>query len=103
MTHRNFYCRVKLPKDDRYKTIALGPSDPQAARELAVDKDAEVRVLRKHDHPVFNRPFRKVAEGYIAVQQRRVDTGEIPKRGAKISRTSCLVRSTFMSAAHRFT
>ena len=28
VTHRNFYCRVKLPKDDRYKTIALGTPDP---------------------------------------------------------------------------
>jgi hypothetical protein len=77
VTHRNFYCRVKMPKDDRYKTIALGTSNPESARELAIEKDAEIRVLLKHDHPVFNRSFRKVAEEYLAVQQRRADTGEI--------------------------
>jgi integrase len=77
VAHSNFYCRIKLPKADRYKTIALGTTDLRAARELAVDKDAEIRVLLKHDHPVFNRSFRKVAEEYIAVQQRRADTGEI--------------------------
>ena len=68
VAHSNFYCRIKLPKADRYKTIALGTTDLRAARELAVDKDAEIRVLLKHDHPVFNRSFRKVAEEYIAVQ-----------------------------------
>ena len=58
VAHSNFYCRIKLPKADRYKTIALGTTDLRAARELAVDKDAEIRVLLKHDHPVFNRSFR---------------------------------------------
>jgi integrase len=77
VAHRNFYCRVKMPKDDRYKTIALGTSNPESARELAIEKEAEIRVLLKHDHPVFNRSFRKVAEEYLAVQQRRADTGEI--------------------------
>ena len=77
VTHRNFYCRVKLPKDDRYKTIALGTPDPQSARDRAFDHDADVRFRLKHDVPVFNRPFRQVAEEFIAVQQRRADTGEI--------------------------
>ena len=77
VTHRNFYCRVKLPKDDRYKTIALGTPDREAARDRAFDHDADVRFRLKHDVPVFNRPFRQVAEEFIAVQQRRADTGEI--------------------------
>ena len=74
VAHRNFYCRVKLPKADRYKTIALGTANPEAARELAMEKDAEISVLLKHNHPVFNRSFRKVAEEYLAVQERRVET-----------------------------
>jgi integrase len=77
VAHSNFYCRIKLPKADRYKTIALGTANPEAARALAIDKDAEIRVLLEHDHPVFNRSFRKVAEEYLAVQQRRAETGEI--------------------------
>ena len=103
VTHRNFYCRVKLPKDDRYKTIALGTPDPEAARDRAFDHDADVRFRLKHDVPVFNRPFRQVAEEFIAVQQRRADTGEISAgRASKISKMSCLARSTAMSAAPRF-
>ena len=77
VAHRNFYCRIKLPKDDRYKTIALGTPDRDAARDRAFDHDADVRFRLKHDVPVFNRPFRQVAEEFIAVQQRRADTGEI--------------------------
>ena len=77
VSHRNFYCRIKLPKDDRYKTIALGTPDRDAARDRAFDHDADVRFRLKHDVPVFNRPFRQVAEEFIAVQQRRADTGEI--------------------------
>ena len=68
---------MKLPKDERYKTIALGTSDAQAARDRAFDHDADVSFRLKHDVPVFNRAFRKVAEEFITVQKRRADTGEI--------------------------
>src|SRR5690606_3886621 len=68
VAHRNFYCRIKLPKDDRYKTIALRTPDRDAARDRAFDHDADVRFRLKHDVPVFNRPFRQVAEEFIAVQ-----------------------------------
>lgn len=77
VTHRNFYCRVKLPKEDRYKTIALDTSDVHTAREMAFDKDADIRFRLKHDVPVFNRPFRQVAGEYIQTQQRRVELGEV--------------------------
>jgi hypothetical protein len=49
--HRNWYCRVKLPKADRYKTISLKTSDINAAREQAFDQDADVRFRLKHDPP----------------------------------------------------
>jgi len=42
VAHRNFYCRVKLPKEDRYKTIALKTSDRQEARDRAFDQDAVI-------------------------------------------------------------
>ncbi|MEN2712773.1 hypothetical protein ACQKOH_03130 [Sphingomonas sp. NPDC092331] len=44
VAHRNFYCRVKLPKEDRYKTIALKTSDRQEARDRAFDQDAVIRL-----------------------------------------------------------
>ncbi len=31
VAHRNFYCRIKLPKEDRYKTFSLHTSDPKSA------------------------------------------------------------------------
>jgi integrase len=75
--HRNWYCRVKLPKEDRYKTISLKTADVTAAREKAFDYDADVRFRLKHDVPVFNRPFSDVAKEYVASQERRAATGEI--------------------------
>jgi len=64
VTHRNFYCRVRLPGEDRYKTIALKTADRETARENALDQYADIRFRLKHDVPVFNRPFRQVAEEY---------------------------------------
>nr|MEA2799687.1 hypothetical protein [Phenylobacterium sp.] len=75
--HRNFYCRVKLPKADRYKTISLKTADINAAREKAFDQDADVRFRLKHDVPVFNHPFRVVAKEYLATQEARSKRGEI--------------------------
>ena len=75
--HRNFYCRIKLPKEDRYKTISLHTADRESARDRAFDQDADIRFRVKHDVAVFNRPFRQVAAEYLQTQQRRADTGEV--------------------------
>lgn len=75
--HRNWYCRVKLPKADRYKTISLKTSDIGAAREKAFDHDADVRFRLKHDVPVFNHPFSQVGSEYVALQEARAKRGEI--------------------------
>jgi hypothetical protein len=62
--HRMWYCRMKMPKADRYKTVSLKTTDISAARERAFDQDADIRFRIKHDVPVFNRPFRDVAREY---------------------------------------
>ena len=49
--HRMWYCRMKMPKADRYKTVSLKTSDKEAARERAFDQDADVRFRIKHDVP----------------------------------------------------
>lgn len=77
--HRNWYCRVKLPKADRYKTISLKTSDIGVARHLASEQEVEVRAMLKHDIPVFNHPFRAVAKEYLATQEVRAKRGEISK------------------------
>lgn len=79
VAHRNFYCRIKLPNEDRYKTYSLKTADLSRAREEAFEKAAELKTLIKHNHPVFNRPFRQVAEEYLATQKRRAQVGEVSK------------------------
>ncbi len=75
--HRMWYCRMKMPKADRYKTISLKTTDISAARERAFDQDADIRFRIKHDVPVFNRPFRDVAREYLLTQEARAKRGEI--------------------------
>ena len=75
--HRNWYCRIKLPKADRYKTISLKTPDITTARQLAGREEARVSFKLESGIPVFNRPFREVANEYLAEQRRRSKRGEI--------------------------
>ncbi len=63
--HRMWYCRMKIPKADRYKTVSLKTTDIEVARERAFDQDADIRFRLKHDVPVFNHPFREVGREYL--------------------------------------
>jgi integrase len=78
--HRNWYCRVRLPKMDRYKTVSLKTSDVDAAREKAFDQDADVRFRIKHEVPIFNRPFSQIAKDYADLQKERVEAGQITRK-----------------------
>jgi len=75
--HRYWYCRVKLPKSDRYKTISLKTADVSAARDRASDHDADLRFRLKHDVPVFNRSFSQIAKEYVELQKRRGANGQL--------------------------
>ena len=77
--HRNWYCRIKLPKADRYKTYSLKTSDINTARDQAFDYASEVRSMLKHDIPVFNRPFYDVGKEYLTTQTARATRGEVSK------------------------
>ena len=79
--HRNWYCRVKVPKEDRYKTVSLKTENLNDARLMAWEQETEVRYAIKHGVAVFNRPFREVAKEFLAKQKARAKRGEItPKR-----------------------
>jgi integrase len=80
--HDQYYCRVRIQNEDRYKTISLRTSDRQTARDLAMDQDADIRFRVKHDVPVFNRPFSQVALEYAEAQQRRANAGEVTQARA---------------------
>ncbi|HEX3954512.1 MAG TPA: hypothetical protein VHW90_13115 [Stellaceae bacterium] len=75
--HRNWYCRVKIPKSDRYKMLSLKTADKSAAREQAFDHDADLRFRLKHDVPIFNRSFSQIAKEYVEHQKRRAATGQV--------------------------
>lgn len=75
--HRRWYCRPKLPKADRYKTVSLRTTDFETAKDRAFDEDAELRFKLKHEMPVFNRPFSQVAQAYADLQKQRAEAGQI--------------------------
>ncbi|MEO8206574.1 MAG: site-specific integrase [Chthoniobacterales bacterium] len=75
--HNKWYCRMKLPKEDRYKTISLKTADINEARDRAFDHDSDLRFRIKHEVPVFNRLFSQVAKEFLDFQKVRADAGEI--------------------------
>jgi len=77
VAHRNWYCRIKIPETDRYKTISLKTADIDAARDRAYDHDADIRFRIKHEVPIFNRSFSQVGAEYVAAQKRRAATGQV--------------------------
>jgi integrase len=81
--HRNWYCRVKVPKADRYKTFSLKTDDISAARSKAWRHDANVEYSLERDIPLFNRSFAQVAQQFLVEQEARADRGEISAQRPK--------------------
>ena len=75
--HRNWYCRIRIPGTDRYKTVSLKTADLDAARDQAFERDTEVRIQLKHEIPVFNKLFSQVAQEFSAFQKERSEAGQI--------------------------
>lgn len=75
--HRNWYCRVRLPNAERYKTISLKTPHLNEARDKAFDQDSEIRFRLKHEIPIFDRTFAQVAEEFSKFQKDRSEAGEI--------------------------
>ncbi len=80
--HRNFCCRIKLPKEDRYKTISLHTADRESVRDRAFDQDADIRFRVKHDVAVFNSPFRRAPRGSQATSVKIRNNGNFAGRAA---------------------
>jgi integrase len=73
----NWYCRIRLPGEDRYKHISLKTLNVTEARDKAFDQDAELRFKVKHELPVFDRQFADVAKEFSEHQKRRSEAGQI--------------------------
>lgn len=78
--HRNWYCRIRVPKEDRYKTISLKTSDINEAREKAFDHDADIRFRVRHEVPVFEKSFADVAKEYSEFHKSVAQSGQITMR-----------------------
>ncbi len=46
VSHRYWYCRVKVPKEDRYKTVSLKTDNINDARSLAWEQESDRRRWR---------------------------------------------------------
>jgi integrase len=75
--HRNWYCRIKVPKEDRYKTISLETPDIHKARDDAFEHDADIRFRVKHEVPVFDKSFADVATEYSDNLKQTAQAGQI--------------------------
>ncbi len=75
--HKNWYCRVRVPKTDRYKVFSLRTSDIREAKDKAFDLDADVRFRVKHDVPVFEKSFAEAAQEYSAHAKSNASFGQI--------------------------
>ena len=75
--HHNWYCRMKLPKEDRYKTASLKTNDRQTARSMAWKKDVEWNYAVENGMAVFNKPFRAVAKEFLDKQIARAKREQI--------------------------
>ena len=75
--HKNWYCRMKIPKVDKYKIVSLKTADVTEATARAFDHDSELRFKVKHQMPVFDKLFGEVAKEFSAFQKERAEAGEI--------------------------
>lgn len=83
--HHNWYCRIKVPDANRYKTISLKTHSLDEARDKAFDHDADIRFRVKHDVPVFEKSFAQVATEYSDFQKGAALSGQI-----KMKRWKCI-------------
>ena len=82
--HQNWYCRVRLPTSDRYKTISLKTRDVETAKERAFDQESDVRFRLKHQVPISNRPFSQIAKDFVELTRQRWKAGEITRHRYRV-------------------
>jgi integrase len=82
--HKNWYCRIKIPKEDRYKTISLETPDINAAKTAAFRHDFDVEFRIRHEVPVFEKTFAEVAQEYHDFQNLLARSNEITMSRWKI-------------------
>ncbi len=83
VAHKNWYCRMKLPNADRYKTVSLKTAYIEDARRMAMQQKVKLQYAIELKVPVFNRPFNQIAKDFIAEQELRAKNGKITHERVK--------------------
>ncbi|HWR53955.1 MAG TPA: site-specific integrase [Bryobacteraceae bacterium] len=75
--HHNWYCRIKIADEDRYKTISLKTDDINKAKSKAFYHDADTLFRLEHKVPIFDKSFAEVAKEYSTIQKAAAEAGQI--------------------------
>jgi integrase len=78
--HHHWYCRLKVPEQNRYKYISLDTPDIKLARDKAVHEYARLLFQVEYEVPIFKKDFGQIADEYIAFQKQRVKAKEITQK-----------------------
>lgn len=84
VNHNNWYCRIKIPNEDRYKFKSLRTSDIAEAKRKAFHHDADISFRVHHKVPIFQKTFEQVAVEYSDFQKRLAASGQITLERSKI-------------------
>jgi integrase len=98
VNHRNWYCRLKIPNVDRYKTIALETTDINAAKEEAFKQDYRLQVKIEEKIPLFDKTFGQMANEYSDFQKQRADAGEITQKRWKTEAGNIKVLNRYLGS-----
>lgn len=80
VVHHDWYCRLKVPKQNRYKYVSLDTPDMKLARDKAVHEYARLLFKVEFSVPIFEHTFGQVAHEYIEFQKQRVKAKEIKQK-----------------------
>jgi len=75
--HKEWYCRLKVPEQDKYKVFSLETEIFNEARIKAVKEESRMQIKIEEGLPIFDKPFSAVALEYSDFQKQRADVGEI--------------------------
>lgn len=84
VSHRNWYCRIKIPKEDKYKTVSLKTADLNEAKSKAFHADYDIQFRIQHQVPIFEKSFAEVAKEYSDFHKTLALSGQITMNRWKI-------------------
>lgn len=72
-----WHMRIKLKDEKKYIRQSTKEADFERAKEVAMERWVELKILQKHGFPIFNKSFSSVAKEVMAAIELREERGEI--------------------------